>query len=713
MRLRRNSYVIPVFLSVFVQLSLFISCKQGQSSEEKHPYTNALIEETSPYLLQHAHNPVDWKPWSQEALKEAKEEDKLVLVSIGYSSCHWCHVMEEETFVDEEVAEVMNTNFINIKVDREERPDVDQVYMTAVQLMTGEGGWPLNVILLPNGKPLYGGTYHSKEQWTKVLTNISSLYKEDPATAHEYADKVASGVKAVNIIEPPTVEANFTTAQLEQAVGLWQLKWDEAWGGNQEAQKFMMPGNLLFLLDYAQLSGNQSANAHIKTTLDKMALGGVYDQLGGGFYRYSTDPYWKVPHFEKMLYDNAQLLSLYSKAFATFRDPMYASVVDETVVFLDREMYNGSGGYFAALDADSEGEEGKFYIWKEAELRSALGEDYALFSEYYNISEESAWEADKFVLHRTLRDEDFIAQHSFSSADLELMKRSWKTSLLELRDRRVRPGVDDKIITSWNALLIEGFADAYLYLGKPEFLERAERIFGFLIENCYQDGDVLHSFKKGSKKSPGFLEDYTFLAKASLKLYQATMNTDYLNYARDFAQAANSRFKEENSALFRYNETGEDLISRIIKTDDGPIPSPNAVLAEVFLQLGHINYDTELIKQSEAMLNTLLPRVTQSVDNYGRWGNLLVNNAFPYYEIAIVGPQAEEKLKELQNNGLANALIVGSDTKSELALFENRFVPGDTYIYVCRNNSCKLPVRSAEDALNQIRNSKAAPKIPM
>ncbi len=707
MRLKGHGNIITILLCVCTQLCLFISCKESANSTEKHPYTNALIDETSPYLLQHAHNPVDWRPWSKQALEEAKEEDKLVLVSIGYSSCHWCHVMEEETFVDVEVAKLMNANFVNIKVDREERPDVDQVYMTAVQLMTGDGGWPLNVILLPNGKPLYGGTYHSKEEWTKVLNSISELYKEDPATAHEYADKVANGVKSVNIIQAPSAKVDFMPSQLEQAVGLWQLKWDKDWGGNQEAQKFMMPVNLQFLADYAQLSGNQAATGHLRTTLDKMALGGVYDQLGGGFYRYSTDPYWKVPHFEKMLYDNAQLLSLYSKAFAVFKDPLYSSVVEEITTFLDREMSNRSGGYFAALDADSEGEEGKFYIWNEAELKSAIGEDYPIFSEYYNISTEGAWEADKYVLHQTVRDEDFIAQHQLLKEDFESKKQAWKSSLMELRDSRVRPGIDDKIITSWNALLIEGFTDAYLYLGEEAYLQRAEKIFSFLIENCYQNGDLWHSYKEGSKKAPGFLEDYAFLSKASLKLYQATMNTDYLNHAKELAQEARNRFKEENSDLFRYNEAGEDLISRIIKTDDGPVPSPNAVLAEVFLELGHIYYDTEIIDQSEAMLNTLLPRVTQSLDNYARWGNLLVNNAFPYYEIAVVGPQAKMKLKELQNSGLANALIVGTDSESELALFENRFVPSETYIYVCRNNSCKLPVTSAKEALDQIPKAKA------
>lgn len=691
------SYFILHFLFLF-------SCKenQGQQQETTHKFTNALVEETSPYLLQHAHNPVNWRPWSQKALKDAEKENKLVLVSIGYSSCHWCHVMEEETFEDEEVAKIMNDNFISIKVDREERPDVDQVYMTALQLIAGNGGWPLNVITLPNGKPLYGGTYHTKEQWMKVLSKISDLYKKDPEKAAEYSDMVAAGIADANLIEPNDNIGLLTEETVKTSVDDWKRNWDSKKGGEKGVQKFMIPTNLSFLLDYALLAEDDDAKSHVRNTLDKMALGGIYDHLGGGFYRYSTDANWKVPHFEKMLYDNAQVLSLYAKAYQVFKDPKYKEVVLETVDFLEREMKNTAGGYYAALNADSEGEEGKFYVWKEEELKSVLSGDFELFASYYNIRSKSVWEDDNYILHRSEEDQAFIAEHSMELNELHDAKKRWHQKLLDARDKRVRPSTDDKIITSWNALLIKGFVDVYKTFGQQEHLEQAKSIFEFIKANSFKDEALIHTYKEGSQQKEGFLEDYTFLVDAALQLYGATMDTEYLEFAKKLNQKVEILFSDKASGLYHYSH-GDELIAKIIKTDDGVLPSPNAVMAHNLFLLGHIEYDTEYTEKAKRMLSTMVPMITENAPSYSHWNALLLNTAYPYYEIAAVGKKAGSLIKELNQNYVPNTLVVGSSSESSLPLFENRYFDDGTFIYVCKNTTCKLPVETVNRALEQIR----------
>ncbi|NNF18529.1 MAG: thioredoxin domain-containing protein, partial [Flavobacteriaceae bacterium] len=415
----RIKLLIPALLSLFLIVS---ACKGESEKQEKHEFTNALVDETSPYLLQHAHNPVNWRPWSEEALEEAAREDKLVLVSIGYSSCHWCHVMEEETFEDTAVAELMNKNFINIKVDREERPDIDQVYMTALQLLQGSGGWPLNVITLPDGKPLYGGTYHTKEEWMTVLQEISSLYKESPERAREYADKVAQGIQAVNLVSKPAEDQSLNQQKVNQIVNTWEPQWDLEYGGQKGQQKFMLPVNLSFLMQFAYLGQEEHALSFVRTTMDQMARGGVYDQLGGGFYRYSTDDRWQVPHFEKMLYDNAQLIALYAEGYSLLKNQEYAKVIEETTNWLEREMRHPDGAYYAALDADSEGEEGKFYTWKTDSLETVLGSSYDEFAAYYGIQGRQPWENNTYILSRPQTDSVFMTSNGMDKKTLDRRK---------------------------------------------------------------------------------------------------------------------------------------------------------------------------------------------------------------------------------------------------------------------------------------------------
>ncbi|MCP4977663.1 MAG: thioredoxin domain-containing protein [Maribacter sp.] len=700
--IHRFFFKTTLYSFILFYLVFFTACKNNTAKIEDPNFSNELINETSPYLLQHAHNPVNWKPWSDNVFEEAVKDDKLVIISIGYSSCHWCHVMEEETFEDEKVAEIMNQDFISIKVDREERPDVDQVYMTAVQLMSGNGGWPLNVIVLPNGKPLYGGTYHTNAQWVQVLIKINKLYKEDPKKANEYADMVSKGIQDVNIIEVTEESSGMTIEAINEGVSQWKPQWDLKWGGNTGREKFMLPGNLDFILDYASLSNDEVARSHVKTTLDQMAKGGIYDHIGGGFYRYSTDSRWNIPHFEKMLYDNAQLISLYSKAYMNFKDPVYEQIALECIAFLQKEMKNTEGGYYAAIDADSEGEEGKYYVWTNEELQHLIGTEFNLFSAYYNTSKSKKMEGGKIVLRKSDDDAHFSKENKITLEKLRELKENWKSSLLMARAERVSPRIDDKIIVSWNALLINGYVDAFKAFGNPELLNEAQSIFNAIKETAYIDNQLVHSYKKGSKRSEGFLEDYAFLANASLNLYSASMNDEYLGFAQQLTKTAEEHFKDD-SGFYKFN-SGNSLIAKIIKNDDGVMPSPNAVMAHNLLSLGHIEYNKDYMARTTTMLSAMQPLLKESIASYTHWAALSLKKVYPYYEIAVVGKDAENLRKELAQKHLPNTLIVGSTKESGLPLFEGRYVADGTYIYVCKDNTCKLPVDNVDSAIRQLHN---------
>ncbi|MEH6406693.1 MAG: thioredoxin domain-containing protein, partial [Leeuwenhoekiella sp.] len=409
-----------------------------------HPYTNDLINETSPYLLQHAHNPVNWKPWSEKALEEAKNDDKLIIVSIGYSSCHWCHVMEHESFEDTAVANVMNADYVSIKVDREERPDVDNVYMNAVQLMTGAGGWPLNVIILPDGRPVWGGTYFPKDNWVDALKQIADLHKNNPEKLEEYATKLQQGLQEMDVVSLKEGSPKFDKNLLSSSVEKWSQSFDTIQGGLRRAPKFMMPNNYQFLLRYGYQQDDKKLSDFVNTTLEQMAFGGVYDQIGGGFSRYSTDMKWHIPHFEKMLYDNGQLLSLYSDAYLLKQDPLYKETVYQTVDFIKREMLDTSGGFYSALDADSktasgELEEGAYYVWTKAELKKLLKDDFSLFSEYYNVDNYGFWEKENYVLIRQDTDVQFLKDHNLQTEEFAEKKKEWQKTLLSVREKRSAP----------------------------------------------------------------------------------------------------------------------------------------------------------------------------------------------------------------------------------------------------------------------------------
>ena len=690
--MRTGLYPYILLLSMLVVIT---AC-----NETAHKYTNALVDETSPYLLQHAHNPVNWQPWGEDIWQEAEEENKLVIISIGYSSCHWCHVMEEETFEDEIVAGLMNEKYISVKVDREERPDVDQVYMTALQLLTGSGGWPLNIIATPEGKPLYGGTYHTKNEWMKVLKELDSLYHADPQRAADYANRVAQGVQAVNRLEGNPDALYLDRDAIDFSVLSWKTLWDTENGGMAGQEKFMLAENLRFLMQYGILSGDKESLDFAKGTLDKMAMGGIYDHVGGGFFRYSTDPAWNIPHFEKMLYDNAQALSLYSQGYAQFGEPLYLVILDQVSSFLDREMSNGKGAYYAALDADSQGREGAYYLWQQNELQEVLGEDFQDFSRYFPLTNDNLVEENAFVLNpfnlpvNDGENEDVVAKW------LNTMPK-FRKSLLEARQQREKPGIDDKIITSWNALLIKGFVDAYKATGKQDFLTKAEGILDFLKNNAMEGEDLRHTYKPNARFVPGFLEDYAFLADAAIHLYTVSGNEDHLDFAGELHQIAKEKFTMEDSELFKYKEE-DNLIATIVKTDDAVLPSPNAVMAHNYFRLGHINYSREYMDKTKSMLQLINPRFQKDPHTYARWGQLMLQHAYPYFEIAVAGSEAKDLALDLHKRFLPDALVVYSESESDISLFQNRFNKDDTYIYVCRDNTCKLPVQSTAQALEQM-----------
>jgi hypothetical protein len=662
-----------------------------------------LIHESSPYLLQHAHNPVDWFPWGKEALQKARDENKLLLISIGYSACHWCHVMEHESFEDAAVAKIMNEHFICIKIDREERPDIDQVYMTAVQLMTGHGGWPLNCFALPDGKPLYGGTYFQKERWKEILVNLADLWENDPEKCMQYAHELTEGVRRSEKLLPPEKLPELNADTLGLSVEQWAMRFDSGEGGPNHAPKFPLPNNYLFLLRYAHLAKNESLLKHVMLTLDKMAMGGIYDQLGGGFARYSTDMLWKVPHFEKMLYDNGQLVSLYSEAFSKTGRPLYREVVYETLGFVHRELTSPEGAFYSALDADSEGEEGKFYVWTEKQLKEILRDDFAWFADYYNVNSIGHWEHGNYILLRRERDEFIAAKHGMSPETLRGKKEKARHLLMTERATRIHPGLDDKTLTSWNAIMLKGYADAYSVFGEGEFLVAALKNARFIRDvQLRSDGGLWHSWKNGKSSINGFLEDYAFVIEAFLALYQSTFDEEWLHISIRLAEYAIAKFSDENTGLFYFTSVDDEaLIARKTEISDNVIPASNSVMARNLFCLGHYTGNAGWISRARQMLLLVQQEIIGYGAGYSNWMILQTHFVFPFREIAIVGNAVDKTRAAFRDYYLPNQIFAGSAGSSELPLLKNRFVEGKTQIYVCENNTCQLPVETAEAAVKQ------------
>jgi uncharacterized protein YyaL (SSP411 family) len=667
-------------------------------------FQNHLVNETSPYLLQHSANPVDWYPWSQEALEKAKRENKLIIVSVGYAACHWCHVMAHESFEDEEVAAMMNENFVCIKVDREERPDVDQVYMDAVQLMTGSGGWPLNVIAMPDGRPVYGGTYFPKARWLQVLKSVSEYVKNNPARAEEVAANVTAGLKRIELIPSKAGEKEFMVQDLSSIFANWRKRIDNVNGGYLGAPKFPMPSGYQFLLQYWHITGDKAALDAVTKTLTAMAFGGIYDHLGGGFARYSTDEYWRVPHFEKMLYDNAQLVSLYAIAFQATKDPLFKKVMLETLGFIRRELATPEGGFWSSIDADSEGEEGNFYVWSEEELERINVRNSELVADYFNVSEEGNWEDGKNVLYRSVPDHLIASRYGITEAELSEIIEDAKQKMFSLRSGRIRPATDEKILSAWNGLMIKGYIDAWRVTGEIEFREKAITCAKFIIQNMiFSDGRLDRNFRHGGTGVNGFLDDYAFVADAFISIYQATFKEDWLREARNLVDYTLIHFHDTHTGMFYYTSDADPpLITRKIEISENVIPSANSVMAKNLFVLGKYFENDGYIQRAAKMAAFVKKDAIKAGPYYANWDMLIAWLAEDPFEVAIVGDDFEKKIMEFNNHYLPNAIFCGGSNEGALPLLKDKLVSEKTTIYVCRNKTCSLPVNEAEEALKQM-----------
>jgi len=691
---------------VFLAILGLTACKSNQSSKAHmdHKYTNSLVNESSPYLLQHAHNPVDWYPWGKEALKKAKDEDKMIIVSVGYSACHWCHVMEHESFEDSVVAQIMNDNFVCIKVDREERPDVDDVYMTACSLITGRGGWPLNAFALADGRPFYAGTYFPKDQWTNILKQFIEIKAEDPEKLVSQAEQITQGIQSVDELQVVTADMDFTTGGLSQIANVFKGLIDYEEGGRKGKEKFPMPNNYEFLLKYHHLTKDAQALEAVTITLDKMAKGGIYDQLGGGFARYSTDKLWLAPHFEKMTYDNGQLVSLYSQAYRQTKNPLYKQIVEQTLDYTKREMTSKDYGFYSALDADSEGEEGKFYTWSKTEIDSIIADENLakFYNKYYNVKKNGNWEHVN-ILHVT-KDLSEVAKEFSMSKDLAKTQiASINQKLFDHRAKRIRPGLDDKILTAWNGLMMKGYIDAYLAFGNQEYLETAIKNANFILDNQLQkDYRLNRNYKDGKSSINGFLDDYALTIDAFVALYQANFDEKWLNTADALMAYVQKHFYNAETSMYNYTSSIDPpLIAKKSEYADNVIPGSNSVMARNLYNLGTLLYKPAYLEKSKQMLKNMNSQISTSTMPafYSNWLQLYLDYANPPYEIAILGDEANAKRMELHKDYLGNALVLGGKTEGSLALLKDKLQEGETYIYVCQNKVCKIPVTEVEKAL--------------
>ncbi len=682
------------------------SCGSQSGDQDTHKGTpNGLINETSPYLLQHAYNPVNWQPWGEAALKTAKKDDKLVIISIGYAACHWCHVMEKESFSDSVTALLMNDNFVSIKVDKEERPDIDKVYMDAATLITGRGGWPLNIIALPDGKPVYAGTYFPNDNWLQVLSFFRDTYKNDKQKILDQAEQVTQGLSTLDIVGLNTEENELTRLDFEEFRDQILGNIDLRKGGRKGAPKFPTPTVYETILEIAYYTDHEKALDAVTNTADNMGNGGIYDHIGGGFSRYSTDAIWKVPHFEKMLYDNAQLISLYSHAFQVTKNPQYEEKIRQTITFANRDLRDDNGGYYSSLDADSDGEEGKFYVWEASELKDLLGNDFDIYKETYQVTQSGNWEGGKNILFRRDGDLERVGKKfKRTPEDIADVLKLSNDKLFKVRKNRVSPPLDDKVLTAWNGLMIKGLVDAYFALGDDSYLNDALKTADFIVENQLRDGGSLNRSNRNNRSSiNGFLDDYSFTIEAFIRLYNATFDEKWLNQADQLMAYVRANFINDETQMFYYTSSKDDpLITRKTELNDSEIPSSNSSIAHSLYQLGHYYYRDEDIKHARQMLANMTPLIEENPYYYTNWIRLHAKMSYPFYEVAIVGDDADNKRNNLFRQYIPNAIIIGGKDEGSLELLTNKKVDGRTMIYVCENKTCKLPVDDAERALTLI-----------
>jgi uncharacterized protein YyaL (SSP411 family) len=679
--------------------------------------TNRLARETSPYLLQHAENPVDWYPWGEEAFARARAEDRPVLLSVGYAACHWCHVMEHESFENPAIAQIMNDNFVSIKVDREERPDIDAIYMQAVQALTGNGGWPMTVFLTPDAVPFYGGTYFPPEDrggmpgFPRVLTSIAAAYRDHRPDVLKGGEEILGHLHQNKALRPEA--GNLTFEDLDAAAVRLLQQFDARFGGFGQAPKFPQPMSLEFLMRCYHRTGGRELLHAVEFSLRQMAAGGIYDHLGGGFHRYSTDARWLVPHFEKMLYDNAQLSRVYLQAFQVTGDATCRRVVEETLDYVLREMTGPEGGFYSTQDADSEGVEGKFFVWTPAELQEVLGDDdAALVGSYFDVSERGNFEG-KNILN-TPRILDIVADELRVPAErLDAAVRRGRQLLFERREQRVHPGLDDKVLTAWNGLMLRAFAEAARVLERDDYRDAALRNAAFLQNRLYEDGRLLRSYRSGRSKLNGYLEDYAFLSNGLLSLYEATFETRWFTWAEELARTMIEQFAdEEQGGFFDTAADHESLILRPKDFFDNATPSGNSAAAEALLRLAAFTGDPEYAERALAVPRLLKQAMVRQPTGFGR---LLCAADFALAEpkeVAIIGwPQTaatQALIRAVFRPYLPNKVVAGAAPDEPgagelIPLLEGRIIEsGRPLAYVCQHFTCQLPVSEPEALAAQL-----------
>jgi uncharacterized protein YyaL (SSP411 family) len=690
-----------------------------------HAIPNALIGETSLYLLQHAYNPVQWFPWNPAALQKAREEQKPILVSIGYAACHWCHVMERESFENADTAALMNAHFVNIKIDREERPDLDHIYMDAVQAMTGSGGWPLNVFLTPEGKPFYGGTYfppiraHNRPSWTEVLQSVHEAWTQrryeldaqaENLTAHLEKSNAFGSMTSTGSASTSEDSANtdlsttlFTKQTLADTAESMLKNADTDWGGFGKAPKFPQSGTIAYLLRHYHFTGHQPSLDQALLSLDKMALGGINDHLGGGFARYSTDAEWLAPHFEKMAYDNALLVAVYSEAYQLTQQKFYRDIIEQTLEFVERELTSPGGGFYAALDADSEGVEGKFYTWSAREIDEILGSEAELFKSVYDIHPEGNWEHTN-ILWQPVSLAAYCKEQNLVQHEVEEILFRCRKKLLAHRDSRVRPQLDDKILLGWNALLNKAFCKAYGATGHEPYLTRAITNMEFLWTTFKNPaGGFFHTYKKEAR-FPAFLEDLAFLADALLHLFECTANTEWLIKAEEVAKLVIRDFSDSDSPFFYYTPVGQtDVIVRKKEIYDGAVPSGNAVMAGVLHRLSLLLDRPEWGVKSQQMVKIVGNAIVRYGNSFGYWAGFLQEIVLGTNEITILGPQAPQQLKALLKHYIPHRVIMSSSqTDVSFPMLRGKTTDSLSAFWLCKHNACLPPVSNVEELLTCI-----------
>ena len=666
----------------------------------EHPYTNELIHESSLYLLQHAHNPVNWLPWSEKAMLLAKANNKPIILSIGYSACHWCHVMEKESFEDVEVAKLMNEHFVCIKVDREERPDIDHIYMDAVQLMTGSGGWPLNVFLTPDGKPFYGGTYfppiakHNRSSWTTVLLSINNLWREKKETAVLQSERIIQHIQSITETfnkESSRVGYNISKEDVMEIKDKLMSTADLRNGGFGSAPKFPQTFSLKYLLMHDFFHEEEQVTHHANLSIKKILTGGIYDQLGGGMCRYSTDDYWLAPHFEKMLYDNALLIDVMCDAYKLTQDPQIKKGIEHTIAFCERELKSPTGGYYAAIDADSEGVEGKFYTWERSEIESVLGESAALFCMRFGILPNGNWEHTN-ILHASKEIDELALQFHMSAQEVESLIAKASATLLAIRDKRIRPQTDDKIILGWNALYLTALCKAFAALSNEEYKNAAIALIHYLQSTFINSDKVYHVAQHGVAKQMAFLDDMAYMVQAMICMQEITGQQTYLDGAKQLTENIIANYRQASGALFYFtHQLQSDIILRKVEMYDAAIPSGNSVMADNLHKLGILFSNDTWVNHSKLMLETVMQVVKKHPHSFGVWASVAIKQQQGLVEVVITGEQYEEKLHPLLSFYFPSIIFQTSATERKYPLLMNKQYGNQALVYVCKDSTCYAP----------------------